>query len=110
MERFVINYEANFYPPLNFLGFRFAFVMFADLAWISVSPDLLTKENFYPGFGVGLRFRNDHLVFPMVQLLMGYYPKGPDLGEQDLRLFETKKFFYNYYNFQYSRPSIIPLE
>jgi len=110
LERLVINYEANFYPPLNLLGFRFAFVLFADLGWITVSDNLIDKDNFYPGFGAGLRFRNEHLIFSTVQLMLGYYPNGPALGEEDFRLFETKKFFYNYYNFQFSRPSTLPLD
>jgi hypothetical protein len=109
-SRLVLNYEVNFYPPLNLLGFRFAFVLFTDLAWVSVSSKLIDKENFYPAFGAGLRFRNDHLIFSMVQLMLGYYPYGPALGEQELRVFETKKFFYNYYNFNYSRPSTLPLD
>jgi hypothetical protein len=108
-SRLVLNYEVNLLPPLKLIGFRAALILFTDLAWIANSKKLLDKSNFYPGYGIGLRFRNDHLIFSTVQLMLGYYPNSSSLGMQQYRIYERSKLYYNYYNFQYTRPSTLNL-
>ncbi len=107
-KKFVINIESNFYPPLNLLGFKMAFVLFADFAWIGQNENLLTRSNYYSGFGLGLRFRNEHLVFSMVQVMVGYYPDAVKLNKTPLQFYERSRFFYNFLDFNYSRPGQEP--
>lgn len=102
-QRQVINLEANFYPPLDLLGFKMAFIAFADLGWIG-NDKLFTKENFFPGYGIGFRFRNEHLVFDMVQIMLAYYPKATIYDAQNFHLYERTRFFYNFFDFHYTRP------
>ncbi|MBX9853652.1 MAG: hypothetical protein K2X86_18060, partial [Cytophagaceae bacterium] len=107
-SKFVVNYESNFFPPFNFIGFRTAAVLFADFAWIGEKENLFSKENCFPGVGVGIRFRNDHLIFNTIQLLLGYYPNTSAIDADTIRLFETGRFYYNFYNVQFSRPATLP--
>lgn len=107
-SKLVINYETNLFPPLNLLGFKMAFIAFADMAWIADRETLLNKKNFFPGFGVGLRFKNEHLIFSSVQLMLGYYPNSNAIGARELNIYERSKIFYNYYDFQFSKPTQIP--
>ncbi|WP_156140759.1 hypothetical protein [Sporocytophaga myxococcoides] len=107
-KKFVVNIESNFYPPLNLLGFKMAFVLFADIAWIGLNGSLITKSNYYSGFGLGLRFRNEHLVFSMVQVMVGYYPDAVRLNKTPLQFYERSRFFYNFLDFNYSRPGQEP--
>jgi|GEM_PF-513599 len=107
-QKFVINIESNFYPPMNLLGFKMAFVLFADFAWIGLNEQLLTRPNYYSGFGVGLRIRNEHLVFSMVQVMVGYYPDAVKLNKTPLQFYERTRFFYNFLEFNYSRPGQEP--
>jgi hypothetical protein len=107
-QKIVMNYETNLFPPVNLIGFRMAFVVFTDLAWISNGGKLIDKSNFYPGYGLGLRFRNDHLIFNTIQILFGYYPNVSRFGRSPYQFFEAQKTFYNFNDFQLSRPDVTP--
>jgi hypothetical protein len=107
-SKFVINYESNIFPPLNLLGFKMAFIAFADMAWIANREKLFDKKNFFPGFGVGVKIKNEHLIFGTVQLMLGYYPNSSTIGARELNIYERTKIFYNYYDFQFSKPTQIP--
>jgi hypothetical protein len=107
-QKIVMNYETNFFPPVNLVGFRMAFVLFTDLAWIANGGKLIDKSNFYPGYGLGIRFRNDHLIFNTIELLFGYYPNVGKLGRNPYQFFNSQKTFYNFNDFQFSKPDVIP--
>jgi hypothetical protein len=107
-QKVVINSEVNLFPPLNIVGFRMAFVVFADFAWVSIKGKLIDKENFFPGYGVGIRFGNDHWIFGTFQFLLGYYPHAKWVDKPSYLGFNSPKFFYNYNDFQFSRPEVIP--
>ena len=107
-QKIVMNCETDLFPPLNLVGFRTAFVLFADLAWISNGGKLIDKSNFYSGYGLGIRFRNDHLIFNTIEFLFGYYPNVGKLGRNPYNFSNSQKTFYNFNDFQFSRPDVIP--
>jgi hypothetical protein len=107
-QKIVMNCETNFFPPLNLVGFRTAFVLFTDLAWITDGGKLIDKSNFYPGYGLGIRFRNDHLIFNTIEILFGYYPNAGKLGKNPYQFFNSQKTFYNFNDFQFSKPDVTP--
>ncbi len=74
-ERFMVNLETDFFTTLNVLGFRFLLFSFFDGGWLRMNGELFNADNFYCGFGVGLRIRNDLLVFRTLVLKIGYYPR-----------------------------------
>jgi hypothetical protein len=75
-ERLMFKTEGNLFSSLNVLGFRLLFYSFADFGWVAdYKETLLNKNNIYWGAGLGLRIRNDLLVFRTLELKIGYYPR-----------------------------------
>lgn len=107
-SKFVVNFETNLFPYFNLVGFRIGILAFADLGWVAKEEKIFDKQNFFPGVGVGIRFRNEHLVFSMFQIYFTYYPNAHLVNQKNLQVFERTKFFYDYTNFEYSRPTTLP--
>jgi hypothetical protein len=75
-ERLMFKTEGNLFSSLNVLGFRLLFYSFIDFGWVSnYKETLLNKNNIYWGTGLGIRIRNDLLVFRTLELKVGYYPR-----------------------------------
>jgi len=83
LERFKLSIETVLFHPLNFYGFRFAFFGFAEAVNISGIDTFAGTNAFLSSIGVGLRIRNDNLVFKTFQLRLGYYPSLPNYSEAD---------------------------
>ncbi|WP_192821944.1 hypothetical protein [Rufibacter sp. LB8] len=107
-RKFVLNYESNLFTPLTLFGFRLALIGFADVAWLTnVNERSPFKEKPYTGFGFGLRFRNEYLTFNTIQFLLGYYPRLPDVpGQQDFKLFQTTRRYYDFNDLRFTQPLI----
>ncbi len=73
-ERFMVNLETDYFTTLNVIGFRVLLFSFFDGGWLKTSGLLFDSDNFRWGIGVGLRVRNDLLVFRTLVLKVGYYP------------------------------------
>jgi len=101
----VINAEIDLYPPVKLVGFKFAFIGFADLgfAWLN---RFNFKESSYTGFGLGIRIKNENLVFPTFQLLLGFYPRGLDDGSR-ITYSTSRSSFFSYDQLIISRPGEI---
>jgi hypothetical protein len=96
-EKLMIKTEGNLFTSLNVLGFRFLFYSFADFGWVGDnSRNLLNKNNIYWGAGLGIRVRNDLLVFRTIEFKVGYYPKMNQHG------------FNQFTNFGSSTPNVSP--
>ncbi|PRY13679.1 hypothetical protein CLV24_10549 [Pontibacter ummariensis] len=107
-RRVTLNYEANLYTPLSLLGFRLATVLFADVAWLSSGNQSSPfKEAPYRGYGIGFRFRNEFLSFSTIQFLISYYPKLPQNDDlRGFRVFESSRPYYDFRDFQFTRPGV----
>lgn len=77
-----ISLESDFFSTARLLGFRLAFFNFVDMTWLGNKTSIFANS-FLPGVGVGLRIRNDKLVFNTLQLRLGWYPKFPQSGFND---------------------------
>lgn len=73
-----MNYEAVVFSPYYFYGFRFVFSGFLDLGLISFTEPLLVQK-LHSGFGLGIRIRNERLVFETLSIRFGYYPTLADV-------------------------------
>lgn len=104
-KKLTLNYETNYFVPLKFLGFKLAFITFADFALLSPTNNSLLNSKLYSGYGIGLRIRNEHLIFPTFQLMIGYYPNVPQPGGERINVFKQTSMFYHFNQFQFSRPS-----
>lgn len=107
-KKFILNYESNIFLPYNLLGFKFAFLVFSDLAWISTSQNLFNKNNFFPAFGIGFKIRNIHLNLDSIQFYLGYYPNNNQANARDFLIFQRSYSFYTFNNFYFSRPDVVP--
>jgi hypothetical protein len=106
-QRLSVSLESVLFSPVNFYGFRFAFFGFTDFSFLSGTTEMLGKGYALSSIGVGIRIRNDNLVFNTFQIRIGYFPNPPSYstispvnisGEQLLRP----------NNFEPGAPAIIP--
>ncbi|HTJ53447.1 MAG TPA: hypothetical protein VL443_28525, partial [Cyclobacteriaceae bacterium] len=74
-QRVTISQEATVFTRFKVLGFRIAPVARIDLALIRINKGLFQWSNFYSGFSLGLRARNENLIFNTVEARLFYYPK-----------------------------------
>jgi hypothetical protein len=77
-EKKSVKLESVMFTPYQLLGFRFAFFAFADVGTIKGSffPD--SNDRLFSGIGLGLRLRNERLVFNTLQLKFTWYASVPD--------------------------------
>jgi hypothetical protein len=73
-KRIGIHAESVLFTPLTILGFRFAPMLFADMAMIAPQRQNLFRQQAYFGLGTGLRTRNENLVFGTIELRLYYFP------------------------------------
>ncbi|MGM0498347.1 MAG: hypothetical protein ACQESJ_10545, partial [Bacteroidota bacterium] len=83
-KKLVLRSETVAFSGLYYYGFRFAFFGFLDCGFIGSSNDFILDNPVQPGFGIGLRTRNENLVFKTFQIRLSFYPT---LSDEDNFLF-----------------------
>jgi len=108
INRMVLNTETVVFTPYQPLGFRIAVVAFADIGLLGFSPNIF-KNNFFNSLGIGLRIKNERLIFSTVNLSLGFaWGKG---GLLDSRYFEASNTNrMTQFRYQPSRPEIVGFE
>jgi hypothetical protein len=76
-EKLVLNFESVLFSPYRLLGFRFAFFGSLDLGFIKTENLHFFESTPYTGIGIGIRIRNEHLVFDTFELKFSFYPGMP---------------------------------
>jgi len=94
------------FTPIYLAHFRFTFFNFADLAFVNDQQHWVFRSPLYSGYGVGIRVRNERLVFKAFQVRLAYYPRLPYKDENLMIQFRTVATF-NPGNFFNRRPEII---
>jgi hypothetical protein len=74
LQRIRLSGETTLFTPWKFLGFRMAPVARIDMALIKVGPGLFRSRNFFSGVSLGLRARNENLIFNTIEARAFYYP------------------------------------
>lgn len=74
-QRMTLSEEVTVFTPYKILGFHLAPIVRADFALIRRFPSFYRSENFFSGFSVGLRARNENLIFNTIEARLFYYPK-----------------------------------
>jgi len=77
-QKLSMNIESVMFSPLYVLGFRFSTFGFVDVGFIGSGQRSILDQQMYSGLGIGIRIKNDHLVFNTFQLRLAYYPLEPD--------------------------------
>ncbi len=73
-----LKLEGVCYSPHKPLGFGFKYFVFVDAGMITNRNKVLINNPVYTGFGAGLQFKNENLVFTTIQLRLAYYPIVPE--------------------------------
>ncbi len=107
--RIMLNLETNVFTPLYLYGFRFAYFLFCDLGIIGPANELVYTNPIYSGFGFGIRFKNESLIFPAFVVRLGYYPRIPDNADVAYWLISTERR-RRFENFRIKEPYILPYE
>lgn len=76
-QRLTINIENVFFQKKSILNFQFAVFSFLDVGIIGPSNKSIFTQDYYAGLGLGLRIRNENLVFKTIQLRLAFYPNNP---------------------------------
>ncbi|MDH6355418.1 hypothetical protein M2132_001760 [Dysgonomonas sp. PH5-45] len=80
-EQFLVKTESDLYSRYEIAGFRFLFYHFFDMCWLSPrNESLFKKDNLYWGTGIGIRIKNDMLVFNTLDIKLGFYPRMDQNG------------------------------
>ena len=106
-KKLVVNYEADIFTPVKLLGFKLAIITFTDLGLISTDNNGLFNSKLFQGYGIGIRIKNEHLIFPALQFMFGYYPNTS--GNQ-MNLFYQSNMYYKFNQSQFSIPSVVSVE
>lgn len=94
------------FSPANFYGFKFAFFGFADFSFLSGTNDITGNGYALTDIGLGIRIRNNHLVFNTFQLKLAFYP-NPPLYSQINQLTVSGEQLLRPNNFDSGPPAII---
>jgi hypothetical protein len=76
-QRLSVSIESVLFSPVNLYGFRFAFFAFADLGYLFGTNEFVRQGEVLSSIGLGIRIRNDNLVFNTFQIRLGFYPNLP---------------------------------
>ncbi|MBX2901847.1 MAG: hypothetical protein KF775_19515 [Cyclobacteriaceae bacterium] len=80
-QRLRLSTETVVFTPWKVAGFHLAPVTRIDLAYLSKESALFKKQNFFSGFSVAMRARNENLIFNTVEARVYYYPATPEAIE-----------------------------
>lgn len=108
-QRLVVNYEAVAFSPYYLYGFRFVFFGFSDFGLIGSDLTSVFDNRLHTGLGLGVRIRNERLVFETIQIRIGYYPTLADERFPLVMNFSGEKRL-SPKNFYVTRPDIVRFE
>lgn len=108
-QRLNVNYELVAFSPADFVGFRLAPYFFYDAALLAQNNDAVYKGDYYHGFGLGMRLRNDNLTFNAIEVRLGFYPNGPeDVGRMKFNFSEQAVTPFK--DFNVTAPDVTPFQ
>ena len=77
-QRLRVSLESVMFMPSSLYGFKFALFGFADFAFLSDMISPAGSMSTLSGVGIGLRIRNDNLIFSTLQIRLGFFPNPPE--------------------------------
>jgi len=76
-NKLVFTFESVCFTPVFFYGFKFAVFGFANVGTVGFDNSSIFGQNFYSGLGLGVRLRNENLIFKTIQIDFSFYPQIP---------------------------------
>lgn len=106
-KKLFIKTETVYFLPKKLWGFNIALFDFLDVGVLAQQKQNILGGSWYSGFGGGIRFKNESLVFDTIQLRFAFYPGSP--ADQNLFGMQGGELHRDIpYDFQARKPS--PLE
>jgi hypothetical protein len=106
-QRIRLGLESVIFNPVNFYGFRFAFFGFANVAFLAGTNQIISNGYTVTGFGMGIRIRNDNMVFKTFQIRIGYYPAPPEYSDFKYLIISGEQLLRPR-NFEPGPPALVP--
>jgi hypothetical protein len=106
-QRVTLSIESVVFSPVNIYGFKFAFFGFTDFSSLAGTNQILANGINLAGIGLGIRIRNDNLVFNTFQFRFGFFPNPPQYSRINYLQVSGEQLLTPY-NFDSGPPSIIP--
>ncbi len=104
-QRFYLNLESNLFTPISLYGFRMSFFAAANIGFIGNYREIFSYP-MYGGYGLGIRIKNEYLVFGTFQLSFTYFPNAPgDAKNFIIDFFEMPD--HKFHNFDIGAPSYV---
>lgn len=105
INRMVWNNETVVFTPWQPLGFHIAFVGFVDVGLIGRSNNMFENQ-FFSTIGLGVRFKNERLIFKTITLRFGIaLGKGGLIGSDYVQL--TNSAIIRQFRYQPTYPEIV---
>ena len=76
-QRLNINLETVCFSPWYFYNFRFVFFASAEFSWLSDNKNIFINP-VHSGLSLGIRIRNERLVFNTLEIRFYLYPNKPN--------------------------------
>lgn len=105
-QRFKVSLESVLFSPSDLFGFRFSYYGFADLGYLSDSNEALVNGFTLSAIGVGLRVRNDNLLFNTLQIRFAFFFNKPDYSRISNIVISGEQLLKPY-NFNPGPPAVI---
>ena len=80
-QRLSLGIESVLFSPGQVYGFKFAFFAFADIGYLFGTNEFVHQGVFLSSLGIGIRVRNDNLIFNTFQFRLGFFPNLPDYSK-----------------------------
>jgi hypothetical protein len=106
-QRLSLSLESVLFSPVNFYGFRFAVFGFADAGFLFGTNEFVGSGDFLSAIGLGIRIRNDNLIFNTFQIRLGFFPNRPEYSKINPLIVSGQQLLKPY-NFEPGQPSVIP--
>ncbi len=106
-QRLRLSLESVMFSPVNIIGFRFAFFGFTEFSFLSGTNEILGRGYALSSIGLGVRIRNDNLIFNTLQIRIGYFPNPPAFSRISVVTVSGEQLLQPE-NFDSGPPGIIP--
>lgn len=106
-QRLTMSIESVLFSPSKTYGFRIAWFAFGDLGYLFGSNQLFNQGKVISRIGLGVRLRNDNLVFNTLQIRFSFYPNLPRYSSVS-NFNVSGEQLLNPDNFEPGRPDLLP--
>ncbi|MDR1121613.1 MAG: hypothetical protein LBM08_11935 [Dysgonamonadaceae bacterium] len=107
-HRFNLSVEQDLFTPWDLYGFKFVLYVFANFSWLGGYDKPIMLSPLYSSFGLGVRIRNNRLIFNTLQIRFAYFPNIPE-NSRFRYIHPSKETVLQPRDFKPNAPDIMPL-